>query len=247
MENKITKNKAVGVLLFLIAIAGIIILICRIAFYQYEYHPQNAPVDYGRFNVLSYFTIQSNFVCCLYFLMVALGIFGNQKAQKIGFSPTVGALITLYVLVAGVTYNMGFVVKMSPPLTYDTPYHAFISCMQMFYHVLMPVVAVSLWCFPLKNEKLGIKCILSSGIYPLAYSVFSIIRGALFEPTYYPYPFYNPAWIWQTFMGDKPMNLAVAYLLIAVLLAFGIALFIGIEALLVLIHNKRVRQSIHKA
>ena len=240
--NKITQNKLAAVILLMMGLLGIAIIIYRIAGYQYEYNAETAPIDFGRFNVLSYFTIQSNFCACVYFIMIALSIFGNERIKRVVFHPTVGAFITLYVFVAGVTYNAGFPLHMTPALTFDTPYHIFISCMQMYFHVVMVAAVLLLWMFPFRNTKLGVKTVLASGIYPLIYSVFSMIRGACFEPTYYPYPFYNPEWIWQTFMKDKPMNLAGAYGLIAVLLVFGIGLFMVLCAVLVLIHNKRIQK-----
>ena len=239
---KITKNKSAALLLLLMGLLGIAIVIYRIAAYQYEYNAESAPVDYGRFNVLSYFTIQSNLCACLYFITIALAVFGIRKAQKIAFSPTVGALITLYVFVAGATYNAGFPLKMTPALTFDTPYHIFISCMQLYFHVIMVITVLWLWLFPFRNEKLTGKTVLLSGIYPLVYSLFSIVRGALFLPAYYPYPFYKPEFVWALFMKDKPMNLAGAYVFMALLLVFGIGLFMVLCTILVVIHNKRIQK-----
>ncbi len=244
MYNKITKNKKVGALLFFMGIAGILILVFRIILYTYEYHPQHHPFDYGRWNVLTYFTIQSNFAACIYFFLVALGMFGNQKAQKIGFNTTLSTFITLYILVAGLVYNSGFLLKMNEAIIFDTFYHSFISVMQLYYHIVVPVVIVALWFFPFKNERLGAKTIFASGIYPLVYSIVSIIRGAYTNPTYYPYPFYNPQFIWETF-GSKHKSFSAvgAYGIIGVLLVFGIGAFILMCAILVLIHNKRINGS----
>ncbi len=241
MYNKITKNKPLGVLLFLMAVIGIAIIIIRLATYQFEFDAKYSPIDYGRFKLVTYFTIQSNFFACIYFIIVSLGIFGNERAQKIGFNSTLGALVTLYVFIAGVVYNAGFPMKMTPPLTFDTAYHFFVSFMQIYFHMIMATTVLVLWFFPFKNDKLGAKCILLSGLYPFVYSVFSIIRGTYFtNPAYYPYPFYNPEFVWQTFMKDKPFNIAGAYGFLSLLLVFGIGLFMAICAILVLIHNKRI-------
>ncbi len=242
--NPISRNKAVGIILCIMALIGFFIVIYRIAAYQFEYDAQFTPVDYGAFNVLSYFTIQSNFACCCYFLICALAIFGNKKAEKIAFNPNVKLLLTLYVIVAGLTYNAGFPLKMTQPWTFDTTWHAFISFLQIYFHIVMPIAVILLLIFPFTNERVTKKAVLLSGIYPLAYSIFSMIRGPLVTPTYYPYPFYNPEFIWTTFMKDKPMNMAGAYGLIAVLLVFGISLFIGICAIIALVHNKRVKTKI---
>jgi hypothetical protein len=243
MENRITKNKTLGVLLMLMAFIGIATVIYRIAGYRFEYNAQFTPIDYGRFNVLSYFTIQSNLFACIYLITVSLAFFGNEKVKRFAFNPTVGAFVTLYVFIAGFTYNMGFPLHMTQHWTFDTPWHAFISFLQIYFHIVMVIVVLCLWWFPLSNKKLGAKTVLLSGIYPLVYSLVSMARGALFEPTYYPYPFYNPEFVWQAFMKDKPFNTAGAYGFIALLLVFGIGLFMLFCAIFVFIHNKRIKKS----
>ncbi len=244
MYNKITKNKPLGVLLFIMALIGFAIVIYRIAGYQFEYDAQFTPIDYGRFNVLTYFTIQSNLACCIYFCITALGIFGNEKALKISSNPTLKVFITLYVIVAGLVYNGGFPLKMTQPWTFDTFYHAFVSFLQIYFHIVMPITVIFLLMFPFTNEQISKKNVVLSGVYPLLYSLFSMIRGPLVNPVYYPYPFYNPEFIWQTFMKDKPFNAVGAYGLIAVLLVFGISLFIAICAIIAFVHNKRVKKMI---
>ena len=242
MYNKITKSKTLGVILFIMALTGFAIVIYRIAGYQYEYDAQFTPVDYGRFNVLTYFTIQSNLACCIYFLITSIGLFGNERALKISSNTTLKAFITLYVIVAGLVYNGGFPLKMTQPWTFDTFYHAFISFLQIYFHIVMPIMVIFLLLNQFTNEKMTKKTVLLSGVYPLIYSIFSMVRGPLVNPVYYPYPFYNPDFIWQTFMKDKPFNAAGAYGLIAVLLVFGISLFIAICAIIAAIHNKRVKK-----
>ena len=240
--NPIAKNKAVGAVLLILSIFGFLIIAHRLSYYVFEYDAQYSPVDYGKFNILSYFTVQSNFFAYVYLLFASLGIFGVKKAQKIGFNPTVGALVTVYVLVAGITYCAGIPMGLTPPFKWDSAVHSMSSFIQVYYHMIMPVAVFALWLFPFTNQRLTKKCLIISGIYPLAYSVFSMIRGAVSNPTYYPYPFYNPEFIWQTLMKDKPLNLTAAYLMISALLIVGISLFVGITALIALLHNKRIKQ-----
>lgn len=240
--NPIAKNKAVGAALFILSIFGFMLIAHRLSFYVFEYDPQYSPVDYGKFNILSYFTVQSNFFAYVYLLFASLSIFGVKKAQKIGFNPTIGALVTVYVLVAGITYCAGIPMGFTPPFKWDTSVHSMSSFIQVYYHMIMPVAVLVLWLFPFTDEKLTKKCLALSGIYPLVYSIFSIVRGAFSNPTYYPYPFYNPEFVWQTVMKDKPLNTPVAYLIICALLAVGISLFVGITAVIMLLHNKRIKK-----
>ena len=238
-QNRIASCKPIGVVLLVLSVFGFLIFTHRLSYYVFEYDPQYSPIDYGRVNIFFYFTVQSNFLSYVYLFFAGLGIFGVKKAQKIGFNETLGALVTVYVLVAGITYCAGIPMGLTPPFKWDTPTHAMSSFIQVYYHMIMPVVVSALWLFPFTNRKLTKKCAVISGIYPLVYSVFSMVRGRISSPTYYPYPFYNPEFIWQSFMADKPINMTAAYLIIVALLAVGISLFVGITALIVLIHNKR--------
>lgn len=239
--NPIASNKFVGTVLMMLSVFGFLIIAHRLSYYVYEYDPQYSPIDYGKYNILSYFTVQSNFFAYVYLFFASLGMFGVKKAQKIGFNATFGALVTVYVLVAGITYCAGIPMGMTPPFKWDSPTHSMSSFIQVYYHMIMPIVILALWFFPFTNEKISKKCLLISGIYPFVYSIFSMIRGAVSNPTYYPYPFYNPEFIWSVFAKDKPLNLVASYLIILVLLVFGISLFVGITAIIALIHNKRVK------
>ena len=239
-NNCIAKNKTVGVILLVMALFGFAVFIHRLCYYNYEYDAQYSPVDYGKFNILSYFTVQSNFFAYVYFLFAGLAILGVKRAEKIGFNTTFGALITLYVLVAGVTYCAGIPMKLTPPFQWDTAGHRMSAVIQIYYHMIMPPVALLLWFFPFRNDKLTKRTMLLSGVYPLIYSIFSIVRGRFSDPTYYPYPFYNPEFVWNTVFKDRPLNLPGAYGIIAALLVIGIGFFMVFCAALVWMHNKRV-------
>ncbi len=238
--NPISKNKAVGIILLTLSVFGFLIIGHRLSYYVFEYDPQYSPIDYGKYNILSYFTVQSNFFCYVYLLFAALGTFGVKKAEKIGFNPTLQALITVYILVAGITYCAGIPLGMTPPSKWDTPAHSMSSFIQIYYHIIMPIAVMILWLFPFNNKKIEKNALWLSGIYPLVYSLFSIVRGAFSDPTYYPYPFYNPEFIRQTVSPDKNISLISAYAIMGVLLVFGISLFIGITAVIRTIHNKRI-------
>lgn len=238
--NPIAKNKIIGIILMIFALFGFFVIAYRLTYYVYEYDAQYSPVDYGKYNILSYFTVQSNFFAYVYFFFASLSIFGVKKAQKIGFNPAVGALVTVYILVAGITYCAGIPLGMTPPFKWDTPAHSMSSFIQVYYHMIMPPVTLLLWFFPFTSRGISRKCLMYSGVYPFVYSVFSMIRGAYSDPTYYPYPFYNPNFIWELFCKDKPIILPLAYLMILLLLIIGISVFVGITAIIMLIHNKRI-------
>lgn len=242
MKREMTKNKMIGTILLIMALFGFAILIYRPCCHLYEYDPQYYPVDYGRFNFLFYFTVQSNFFAYVWFLFAGLAMLGVKKAEKIGFHSGVGTLVTLYVVAAGAVYCGGLPFGFAPPFEWDTPYHRMTVVIQIFYHMVMPVSTLLLYCFPFRKEKLGARTILLSGVYPVVYSVVSMIRGRFTIPAYYPYPFYDPDFVWRTLMKDRPMNLFAAYAIIGVcIVVIGGGLFMGLCAALVWMHNKRVK------
>lgn len=245
MMNKrtkpITENKAVGVFLMIIAVFGFLIIAHRLSYYVYEYDPKFSPVDYGKYNILSYFTVQSNFFVYIYMLLASLSIFGVKKAQKIAFSEITGVLLTTYIIVTDAVYCAGIPLGFTPPFKWDTPAHSMSSFIQVFYHMIVPPIMVILWFFPFSEKKISRKTLMFVGIYPLVYSLFSIVRGAFSDPTYYPYPFYDPQFVWDMLFKDKPVNVVGAYLMMLPLLVVGIGLFVLIAFLLMTIRNKQIK------
>ncbi len=242
--NRIAKNRLVGAALLAVALFGFALLIYRLCHYVYEYDARYYPVDYGRFNILFYFTVQSNFFAYVYFLFAGLAVLGVKKAERIGFHAGLGTLVTLYVVAAGAVYCGGLPFGFAPPFAWDTPDHRMTVVIQIFYHMFMPAAAFALFLFPFRNERPGRRTVLLSGVYPVVYSVFSMIRGRLTAPHYYPYPFYDPDFVWRAVMKDRPMNLFAAYALIgAGILVLGCGVFTALCALLVRLRNKRLRET----
>lgn len=154
-HSSASKSKLLGTVLLILALFGFFVFIYRLCCYHYEYDPQYSPVDYGKYNILSYFTVQSNFFAYVYFLCAALSIFGVKKAEKIGFNPYIGALVTVYVLVAGITYCAGIPMGLTPPFKWDTPAHSMSSFIQVYYHMIMPPAALIVWFFPFTDRAIG--------------------------------------------------------------------------------------------
>lgn len=48
------KNKAFGVFLTILGVFGFLIIIHRLCYYKFEYDAKFSPVDYGKFNILSF-------------------------------------------------------------------------------------------------------------------------------------------------------------------------------------------------
>lgn len=242
--NPLYTKKWFGAILLILGIFSVLVILHRLAHYVYEYDPEFSPIDYGRFNILSFFTVQSNIFVCFYLITSALAILGNEKARKIAFNPLLGAMVTTYIIVTGVVYCCGIPLGFTPPFKWDNPTHAMSSFIQVYHHMIIPPIMLFLWFFPATNEKIQNKKAWLFGIYPLVYSIFSIVRGAVFEPTFYPYPFYEPSFFWEMLFSDKAIILSQAYLLMLPVLIVGISIFIAIGAILILIHNKLIKQNL---
>ena len=241
-KRPVATNKAVGAALVLIALFGFAVFVYRIAGYVFEYDARYYPVDHGRFNILSYFTVQSNLFAYAYFLFAGLAMLGVKRAERLGLHSGVSTLVTLYVIAAGAVYCGGLPFGFAPPFTWDTPAHRMTVVIQIFYHMFMPLAAFLLYLFPFRNERLGARTVLLSGVYPVLYSAVSMLRGGLCTPTYYPYPFYDPAFVWTALFKDRPINLFAAYAIIsAAVIVLGGGVFTGLSAVLVKLHNKRVK------
>lgn len=242
MEIKIRnsmKNKSLGIVLLILGLFSVAVILHRLSYYVFEYDAKFSPIDYGRFNIISYFTVESNIFVCFYLLVNAFAVLGNEKAKRIAFSPTLSLFVTTYIIVTGVVYCCGIPFGFTPPFKWDTPTHSMSSFIQVYHHMIIPPLMLILFLFPATNKKADKKCVWYAGIYPLVYSVFSIIRGVFSNPTFYPYPFYRPEFIWDLFLKGKEMNLALAYLLMLPVLVVGIGIFIALARLLLFIQDKR--------
>lgn len=237
------KNKIFGICLLILGVFSVLVIIHRMAHYVYEFDPKYSPIDYGRFNFLSFFTVQSNIFVCFYLLVSAFAVLGNAQAQKIAFSPMLGALVTAYILITGIVYCCGIPLGFTTPYQWDNPTHSMLSFIQVYHHMIIPPLLLLLWFFPATKQRIAPKKSWLFAVYPLVYSIVSVVRGALVQPTFYVYPFYNPSFFWEMFFGDKPMDLTQAYWLMVPILLAAMFLFIGTAALLIFIHNRRVKDA----
>ncbi|MCH5316426.1 MAG: Pr6Pr family membrane protein [Eubacterium sp.] len=240
--NPLYTKKWFGIVLLILGVFSVMVILHRLAYYVYEFDPKYSPIDYGRFNILSYFTVQSNIFVCFYLLVSAFAVFGNKKAQKIAFDPMLGAMVTTYIIVTGVVYCCGIPLGFTPPFKWDNPTHAMSSFIQVYHHMIIPPIMLALWFFPAINKKVSYKKAWLFGIYPLAYSIFSMVRGAISNPTFYPYPFYEPSFFANMLFADKGLNLFQSYLLMLPVLVVGIGIFIALGAIIILINNRLIKE-----
>ncbi len=239
MERPLMKNKAFGALVLCMALIALGVIILRVVCYQFEYDPKYYTVDYGRFNFFSYFTVQSNLYVCFYLFCLAFAVFGAAGAKKIACHPMVRLTVMTYILVTGVVYCGGFPLGMSPPLSWDNFQHAMLASVQVLHHMIMPVFVFVLFLLPPTDEKINLRKVPLVAVYPLLYSVFSVARGVLFAPAFFPYPFFRPAFFWNILCKGREMNLPAACLLMAPFVLAGVCLFPLIALGLAKLHNRQ--------
>lgn len=238
MERPLMKNRVFGAGLLLAGLGAVAVIVLRVCFYRFDFDPQYYPVDYGRFNFFSFFTVQSNLYAAFYLLCLGCAVFGAKRAKRFAFHPMVRLTVTTYMLVTGAVYCSGIPMGMTPPLHWTDFYQQLLSVVQILHHMVMPVLMLLLFLLPPTDRRINKRALPVVGIYPLAYSLVSIARGALFRPQFYPYPFYRPDFFWTMFFGNRPLQTVPAYLLMLPMLLLGIGVFLLIALVLTAVHNR---------
>ena len=192
-ESKLAKNKAFGVFLTILGVFGFLIIIHRLCYYKFEYDAKFSPVDYGKFNILSFFTIQSNVFVYVYLICAGLASFGVKFAKKVAYNPLVGAMATTYILVTGLVYTAGIPMGFTPPFKWQDSYHAMSSFIQVYFHMIIPPFMLILWFFPFTDRRISHKSVWGFTVYPFVYSLFSILRGGFGKMHFTPIRFIVPS------------------------------------------------------
>ncbi len=160
---------------FLFLFGGLIAALAWFALIlQYAIHTGSAT------NFFSYFTVLCN-------LLIAVGLTGAilspaySKARRIFTSASVQTATALYIFIVGLVYNLvlrGIWTPTGWQLVADN-----------LLHVVVPLLYVLYWYFNVPKGALRWK----DGLYwigfPLAYLIYSLVRGP--KVGWYPYPFLN--------------------------------------------------------
>jgi hypothetical protein len=141
-------------------------------------------------NFFSFFTIDSNVGTVVVFLIGAV-LLVRGRGDPQWFSVLRGS-VAAYMAVTGIVYNMllrGVNVSEGSVLPWSNE----------VLHVVGPLLMVLDWLFAPGRGRLEWKHIGTIVIFPLVWAVYTMIRGPLAYndvagvPTWYPYPFLNPA------------------------------------------------------
>lgn len=130
-------------------------------------------------NFLSYFTIECNLLVAV--SLTVTGLFPRSKPGIFFSKLSVQSAIALYIFIVGLVYNLvlrGIWEPKGWQLLADN-----------LLHVAVPVLYVLYWVFFRSPGKLYWRDGFYWMIFPLAYLIYSLIRGEMVH--WYPYPFLN--------------------------------------------------------
>lgn len=130
-------------------------------------------------NYFSFFTIQCNMLVAI--TCTCAAFFSGSGAGRFFSSLSIQTAIALYIFIVALVYNTvlrGLVVHNGWSLFLDT-----------MLHVAIPILYLLYWGFMRPKGNLEYRNGLSWVIFPVAYLIYSLIRGAIVH--WYPYPFLN--------------------------------------------------------
>lgn len=140
-------------------------------------------IDRGPFNLLnflSYFTIQTNTLVFVVFLLSALFVAAGKPRQLDGLR----SATTIYILVVGIGFALLLSTVKGLVLT-AVPWD------NTVLHYIIPAAVLVDFLIDRPRRTVSFKKGLLWLLFPLAYAVYTFIRAAV--TGWYPYPFLNPA------------------------------------------------------
>lgn len=129
-------------------------------------------------NFFSYFTIESNLIAVAA-LLLAAATWRGPRSEAVDF---VRGAATTYMTVTFVVFAL---------LLADTDVDTTIVWVDRVLHRVIPIVMVADWMLDPPNARIDLRRALWWLAYPLAWVVYTMIRGAIVGT--YPYPFLDPA------------------------------------------------------
>jgi hypothetical protein len=130
-------------------------------------------------NFFSFFTIQSNIIAAVVLVLLAT----SWQEKRTETQTLIRGAAVAYMTTTGVVYGL-LLSGYSEELQTTLPW------VDTMLHRVIPLVMVIDWMIDRPHNPLRFKQCLVWAIYPVAYLVYSLIRGPIVD--WYPYPFLNP-------------------------------------------------------
>ena len=138
------------------------------------------PKGFDVVNFFVYFTNLSNILISVVFIIGAVRLIRGRTDPSASDVAIRGAA-TVYIAFVGIVFNT---------LLADTDLGDLVPWVNLIVHTIIPIAGVLDWFLWAPKRKLPFTTTFWWMIWPAAYSIFSIVRGAI--TGFYPYPFYNP-------------------------------------------------------
>jgi hypothetical protein len=158
-------------------------------------------------NFFSFFTIQSNIIGVVAITIAALA--GLRARSSVWLSQLRGAA-TLYMAITGMIFSL-----LLSGADVQTP----IPWVNSTLHYVFPLFIVIDWLVDRSVRPLSFKQGLIFLSYPVAYGIYSLIRGPIVD--WYPYPFLDPRTNGYTFVAVMMVVVAIVGLALAWLLCWA--------------------------
>jgi len=131
-------------------------------------------------NFFCYFTNLSNLMISIVFIVSAIRLLtGRTDPSDSDVAIRGGAVV--YIVFVGIVFNT---------ILADGDVGAVIPWVNTVVHIVIPIAGLVDWVIWTPRRRLPLSVTLWWMIWPVVYSLFSMIRGAI--DGFYPYPFYNP-------------------------------------------------------
>ena len=141
-------------------------------------------------NFFSFFTIDSNLLTVAVFLVGAVYLIRSRDDEPRWLSIGRGS-VTAYMATTGIVYNLLL-------RGIELPQGSTLGWSNEILHVVAPILMVLDWLFAPGRHRLEWKNIWIIVIFPLAWAIYTMVRGPLVydavsqKDYWYPYPFLNP-------------------------------------------------------
>ena len=124
----------------------------------------------------SYFTILTNILVAFCFTILFI-----QKQPSFFSKPSTLTPVAVFILVVGIVYNIILRKTWNP--------QGLLKLVDELLHVVMPLYFLVYWIMCVNKKSLRWTAVFGWLLFPLAYFIYVLLRGATSE--FYPYPFVN--------------------------------------------------------
>ncbi len=160
------------------ALAGALLGVTGIALQFYlAFTARQLPAIETIIRFFSYFTILTNLLVTVYFLVCALA--PSSRLGQFGARPEVGTAVTVYILVVGVVYQT--------VLRGLVPLNEWGRVADNIIHGLVPLYTLGYWLWFISTKPVPVRTLPYWLLYPAAYLAYTLLHGMVAH--FYPYPF----------------------------------------------------------